>query len=69
MPKFLTIRQAAARPDCPVSEGTLRRMVKNGEVPGFYSGSRFYINFSQFLEWIDHKCRETVKQKEEKSDG
>lgn len=57
---FDTIRKTAARPDCPISEGTLRAMCKRGEVPGFYRGSRFYINFNALIETLQHRSMATI---------
>lgn len=61
MSEFLTIRQAAADPRCPLREGTLRAMVKRQEVPGFYSGSRFWINLDALLEILAARSRANVK--------
>ena len=46
--KFLTIRNTAK--EYGISEWVLRGMVKRGECPGFYSGTRFYIAVEQLLE-------------------
>jgi len=46
--KFLTIRQTAKEFGIP--EFAIRTMQKCGEVPGFYSGSRFYVNAEKFEE-------------------
>lgn len=62
MSKYVTIKQAAADPTCPIHEGTLRRLVKNGEVPGFYSGNRFWLDFAGLLEVVAQKTRPSVKQ-------
>lgn len=64
MSEFLTIRQAAADPRCPLREGTLRAMVKRQEVPGFYSGSRFWINLDALLEILAARSRANVKPAE-----
>ncbi len=45
-PPFLTIRQAARASGLP--EHALRQLVKRGDVPGFYTGTRFLINFDAF---------------------
>ena len=59
--KFLPIRSAAARPDCPVREGTLRAMTKRGEVPGFYSGTRFWVDFDGLLTTLTERSRNELR--------
>ena len=49
-PRFLTIRQTAK--EGPLSEYCLRSMQKRGELPGVFSGNRFLVNYSAFLEKI-----------------
>ena len=58
MSEFLTIRQAAADPRCPLREGTLRAMVKRQEVPGFW------INLDALLEILAARSRANVKPAE-----
>lgn len=60
MSDFLTIRQAAADPRCPLREGTLRAMVKRGEVPGFYSGTRFWVNIDELLTSLTERSTARV---------
>lgn len=48
VPRFMTIRQAAAAG--PLSEYCLRLMEKRGELPCIYSGRRCLINYDEFLE-------------------
>lgn len=52
---FLSPKRAAILGIC--SERKLRTMIKNGECPGFYSGSRFVINIPMLKEKIDAECR------------
>ena len=61
MSKFMTIRQTAADPACPLREGTLRRMQKQGELPGFFTGTRFYVNFDLLLEMLAERSRASVR--------
>lgn len=61
MSEFLTIRQAAADPRCPLREGTLRAMSKRQELPGFYSGNRFWLNFDELLETLTERSRANMK--------
>lgn len=49
--EFLTIRQAAARG--PLTEFRLRVLKAEGRLPGFYAGSRYYINYGKLLEMLD----------------
>ena len=44
--QFQTIRQVAKLNIIP--EYALRRLVKTNRVPGFFSGSRFYVNVPEF---------------------
>lgn len=46
--RFLTIRQTAK--EGPLSEYCLRLMLKRGELPGVYSGTRFLVNYALLLE-------------------
>lgn len=62
--RFKTIRQTVAMPACPVGESVLRRMVKNGEVPGIYSGKRFLVNTEAFFPQIEAKSLASVHAKE-----
>ena len=58
---FPTIRQAAAMPNCPYSEYTMRLMLHRGELPGFYSGTRFHVNFSLLIQQVDDESRSRMK--------
>ena len=55
MQQFKTIRQASRATSVP--EWRLRQLVKQKRVPGFYSGSRFYVNLDMFLDQLDAECR------------
>ena len=55
MAKYLTINQAAKELDLP--NWTLRTMHRNGEVPGFYAGSRFYVNIELLLKHLEDKSK------------
>lgn len=48
--KFPTIRGAAAMG--PLSEHTLRQMLRRGELPGFYIGSHYRVNYEMLLEML-----------------
>ena len=34
----------------PLSEHTLRQMLRRGELPGFYVGSHYRVNYEMLLE-------------------
>ena len=38
----------------------LRSMVKRGECPGFYSGSRFYVNMALLREKLEQDSRSAM---------
>ena len=49
--KFPSIREAAKRG--PVSEYCLRLMLKQGNLPGIYSGRKFLVNYDLLLEQLN----------------
>ena len=48
IPEFKTIRETARTGILP--EACLRRMVKQGTLPGFYSGVKFLVNYTALVE-------------------
>ena len=58
---YPTIRQAATMPQCPYTEYAMRLMLKRGELPGFYSGSRFRINYGLMMEQVEAESRSRMK--------
>lgn len=48
--KFPSIREAARRG--PVSEYLLRLWLKQGKLPGVYSGKKFLVNYDRLLEQL-----------------
>lgn len=48
---FCSIREAARI--VGISHDRIRQWQKQGQVPGFYSGSRYYVNFPRFLEKLE----------------
>ena len=54
LPMFMTIRQAAR---LILPERTLRDMLKSGNLPGFYQGSRFYVNTLLLTEQLNGLSR------------
>lgn len=49
--QYVSIRQAARI--VGISHDRIRRWQKQGQVPGFYSGSWYYVNLPRFLEKLD----------------
>ena len=50
-PTMLTIRETARTGLIP--ETALRRLVKRGECPGFYSGTKFLVNYDRLVAWLN----------------
>lgn len=50
-PCFMTISQVSALGI--VTQHYLRQAVKEGTVPGFYAGNRFYINVKKLMQKLD----------------
>lgn len=51
---FCSIKTAAKRG--PVPECRLRAWVKDGLVPGFYSGNRYLVNYELFIKQLYDDC-------------
>lgn len=49
--KFPSIRETARRG--PLSEYCLRLMLKQGDLPGVYSGRKFLVNYEQLLAQLN----------------
>lgn len=49
--RFLTIRQVANTGI--LSEGAIRRLHKDGKIPGIYSGTRFLVNYPLLIEQLN----------------
>lgn len=52
--RYLTVTQTAARG--PISLYRLRLMQRAGTLPGFYSGSRYYVDTLRLDQQIDAEC-------------
>ncbi len=50
-PRMLTIRETAKTGILP--ETALRRLVKQGKIPGVYSGSKFIVNYDRLCAWLN----------------
>lgn len=49
--KFPSIREAAKLG--PLSEYCMRLMLKQGKLPGVYSGKKFLVNYERLLEQLN----------------
>lgn len=58
---FKTINVSADCAKIPAS--TLRRMLAKGELPGFYSGNRFYVNYEMLLEKLERDSLNAMSSK------
>ena len=58
---YPTIKQAAQ--ELEISEWTLRQMVKEKKVPGFYRGNRFYVNLEMLKEQFNRMSMEIVEDR------
>ena len=58
MPEFKTVRKTSAMGF--ITESHLRRLIKMGECPGYYAGSRFMVNVGALLEQLDSAGRKAV---------
>ena len=54
IPVFMTIRETARTGILP--ETCLRRMVKQGTLPGFYSGVKFLVNYTALVEKLSKQA-------------
>ena len=52
---FLTINQTAREIGLPHT--CLRTMLAEGQLPGFYAGTRYYVNVDVLREKLDTECR------------
>ena len=50
-PRMLTIRETAKTGILP--ETALRRLVKQGKIPGVYSGNKFIVNYDRLCAWLN----------------
>lgn len=55
MKTYMTIRQTAS--ETGLAAGTLRARLKRNKLPGFYAGSRYYINVPLLMEMLDAESR------------
>ena len=60
MPTFKTIRQTAAMGF--VTENLLRERLKQGQLPGVYSGNRFLVNVEALVELLNAESLNNVNK-------
>ena len=57
--RYETIKQAGRRNDLP-AEWAIRKMVKSKRCPGFYSGTRFYVDTEALAEQLAEESKKAV---------
>lgn len=65
MSRYLTINATAKHYELP--EWMLRSLLKRGELPGFYAGSRFYIDTQLLTEKLETISRANMTRSVEAS--
>jgi len=55
MKTYMTIRQTAS--ETGLAAGTLRARLKRNKLPGFYAGSRYYVNVPMLMQMLDAESR------------
>ena len=58
-PKYAAPAKAATITQIP--ENTIRRLIKRGICPGFYTGSRFMVNIPALCEYLDNQTSGSSK--------
>ena len=59
-PKMLTVRETALTGILP--EYALRKLVKQGKCPGFYTGTKCLVNYNALCEWLNNQTAGTTKE-------
>ena len=59
--QFLTINQTAREVGLPHT--CLRSMLAVGQLPGFYAGTRYYVNVDVLREKLDAECRDNANMR------
>ena len=60
--EILTINATAKKYNLP--RFMLRTMLKENQLPGFYSASRFYVNCDMLMEMLEAECKARMKGNE-----
>ncbi len=55
-PQMLTIKQTAETGI--LTETALRRLAKQGKLPGVYIGRKFLVNYDRLCDWLNDTERE-----------
>lgn len=55
---YITINSAAKKG--PFPEFRLRKWLKEGRLPGFYAGNRFYVNYDLLMQMIEGECYQNM---------
>lgn len=55
MKTYMTINQTVR--ETGFSEGMLRTRLKHNKLPGFYAGSRYYVNVPMLMQMLDAESR------------
>ena len=58
--QFLTINKTAAEIGLPRSR--LRTMLSAHSLPGFYAGTRYYVNVDLLREMLEEECKSSIKK-------
>lgn len=58
IPKVGTIKETAA--EFGISECTIRKWIKNGQLPVIKCGHSFLVNFSTFSKFLEGQCQPPV---------
>ena len=61
--KFLTIAQEAALHIVP--EFRIRQMLKQGRLPGYRAGNRYYVNHDMLIAQLEAECLQNVHSSNE----
>lgn len=59
MARYETIKKTSCIPGMP-TESAIRRLVKQQRCPGWYAGSRFYVNVDALTAMLEQKSMEAV---------
>lgn len=62
---FLTLAQTAKLPQIPYSFYRLQIMAKKHQIPGLFSGNRFYVNIPLFIKQIEASCKPSIGEEKD----
>lgn len=64
---FKTIRQTAAEGILP--EFRMRQMLKQGKLPGIYSGTRYLVNVDALKAMLEEQTAQSVQSSAQSAEG